>query len=229
MDGLLVDSEPIWHDVEIDVFGRHGVPLTVAALSRDQGDVPRRRRRALVPRATPGAGRPGTRSRSRSPKPWPGASKRRWSSSPAPCTPWTSGGPGRGAGAGVVVAAPAHRRRGAPLGLAERFAVVAFRRGRGDRKARPRHLPHHGAAPRGAPGACVVFEDSAAGVLGAVKSAGMACVAVPEDDPTAASGRPGAGGEVRRCTTCWHAPMWCWARCSSSTRRVGTVSAARPA
>ena len=43
------------------------------------------------------------------------------------------------------------------------------------------------------PGACVVFEDSAAGVL-AAKGAGMACVAVPEADPTAASRLPSAGG-----------------------------------
>jgi beta-phosphoglucomutase-like phosphatase (HAD superfamily) len=44
-----------------------------------------------------------------------------------------------------------------------------------------------------APNRCVVFEDSAAGVL-AAKRAGMACVAVPEADPTAASGTAGAGG-----------------------------------
>ncbi|MHB8682085.1 MAG: hexitol phosphatase HxpB [Acidimicrobiales bacterium] len=29
MDGLLVDSEPLWHRAEIDVFGRYGVTLTV--------------------------------------------------------------------------------------------------------------------------------------------------------------------------------------------------------
>jgi beta-phosphoglucomutase-like phosphatase (HAD superfamily) len=46
------------------------------------------------------------------------------------------------------------------------------------------------------PGACVVFEDSAAGVL-AAKGAGMVCVAVPEADPTAAPvGARGAGETV---------------------------------
>jgi beta-phosphoglucomutase-like phosphatase (HAD superfamily) len=38
-----------------------------------------------------------------------------------------------------------------------------------------------------APEACVVFEDSAAGVV-AAKGAGMACVAVPERDHSAGSG-----------------------------------------
>lgn len=28
LDGLLVDSEPVWRAAEIDVFGRYGVPLT---------------------------------------------------------------------------------------------------------------------------------------------------------------------------------------------------------
>src|SRR5580704_17849125 len=37
MDGLLVDSEPIWHQVEIDVFGRHGVPLTVERCLETKG------------------------------------------------------------------------------------------------------------------------------------------------------------------------------------------------
>jgi len=37
MDGLLVDSEPIWHHVEIDVFGRHGVPLTVERCLETKG------------------------------------------------------------------------------------------------------------------------------------------------------------------------------------------------
>ncbi len=30
MDGVLVDSEPLWHQAEIEVFGRFGVPLTEA-------------------------------------------------------------------------------------------------------------------------------------------------------------------------------------------------------
>ncbi len=116
MDGLLVDSEPIWHDVEIDIFGRHGVPLTVRALPRDQGDVPRRRRRALVRPLPLERGVAPTTWRPRSSRPWPGASKRRWSSSPGRSTPSTSVA-ARGAvlGAGVVVAATAHRRRGAPV------------------------------------------------------------------------------------------------------------------
>ena len=37
MDGLLVDSEPIWHDVEIDIFGRYGVPLTVQRCLETKG------------------------------------------------------------------------------------------------------------------------------------------------------------------------------------------------
>jgi phosphoglycolate phosphatase-like HAD superfamily hydrolase len=30
MDGVLVDSEPLWHEAEIEVFGRHGIALTSA-------------------------------------------------------------------------------------------------------------------------------------------------------------------------------------------------------
>ena len=37
MDGLLVDSEPVWHEVEIDVFARHGVPLTVERCLETKG------------------------------------------------------------------------------------------------------------------------------------------------------------------------------------------------
>ncbi len=30
LDGLLIDSEPIWQRVEVDVFGRYGLELTLA-------------------------------------------------------------------------------------------------------------------------------------------------------------------------------------------------------
>jgi sugar-phosphatase len=37
MDGVLIDSEPIWQDVEIDLFGRLGVPLTRAMCAETMG------------------------------------------------------------------------------------------------------------------------------------------------------------------------------------------------
>lgn len=37
LDGLLIDSEPLWHRAEIEVFGRHGVELTVAMCRSTKG------------------------------------------------------------------------------------------------------------------------------------------------------------------------------------------------
>ena len=37
MDGLLVDSEPLWHEAEIDVFGRYDVALTVELCRTTKG------------------------------------------------------------------------------------------------------------------------------------------------------------------------------------------------
>lgn len=37
LDGLLVDSEPLWHRAEIEVFGRYGVELTVAMCRSTKG------------------------------------------------------------------------------------------------------------------------------------------------------------------------------------------------
>jgi sugar-phosphatase len=37
MDGVLIDSEPIWQDVEIDVLGRLGVPLTREMCTQTMG------------------------------------------------------------------------------------------------------------------------------------------------------------------------------------------------
>jgi HAD superfamily hydrolase (TIGR01509 family) len=37
MDGVLVDSEPLWHEAEIEVFGRHGIALTSADCAETTG------------------------------------------------------------------------------------------------------------------------------------------------------------------------------------------------
>jgi mannitol-1-/sugar-/sorbitol-6-/2-deoxyglucose-6-phosphatase len=37
LDGLLVDSEPLWHIAEVEVFGSHGVPLTVEMCTETKG------------------------------------------------------------------------------------------------------------------------------------------------------------------------------------------------
>ena len=79
------------------------------------------------------------------------------------------------------------------FGLADRFAVVHSAEDEVVGKPDPAIFLTTARLLGVSPGACVVFEDSAAGVL-AAKGAGMACVAVPEADPTAASELPGAGG-----------------------------------
>jgi sugar-phosphatase len=79
------------------------------------------------------------------------------------------------------------------FGLVERFEVVHS--GEDEELSKPDPAIFLSTARMLAvtPGACVVFEDSAAGVL-AAKGAGMICVAVPEADPTTASRLPSAGG-----------------------------------
>ena len=37
LDGLLINSEPIWKRVEIDVFSRHGMPVTEKDLMQSVG------------------------------------------------------------------------------------------------------------------------------------------------------------------------------------------------
>src|SRR5580698_7802088 len=37
LDGLLVDSEPLWHEAEIRVLRTHGVPLTVEMCRETKG------------------------------------------------------------------------------------------------------------------------------------------------------------------------------------------------
>jgi len=193
MDGLLVDSEPIWHEVEIDVFSRHGVPLTVERCLETKGmylgdavehwyarypwtgatraevaaeivDAMARRLEAAV-ELKPGAIHALDFCRAR------GAVLALASSSPR-----------------RLIDAVVRR-----LDLGERFAVVHSGEDEPVGKPDPAIFLTTARLLGVGPDTCVVFEDSAAGVL-AAKGAGMACVAVPEADPTAASGLPGAGG-----------------------------------
>ncbi|HEY7948339.1 MAG TPA: HAD-IA family hydrolase [Acidimicrobiales bacterium] len=180
MDGLLVDSEPLWREAEIDIFGRLGVPLTEQLCLETRGMVLTEVTRHWFDRhgwdgPDPDAvaaeiidAMEALLSRSVAAKP------------------------------GVVPALASCRARGMRLAVASSSprrlvdAVV-------DRlRLRPWFDVLHSAEnePAGkpdpavflttaemlgmAPDRCVVFEDSPAGIQAAV-AAGMACVAVPED------------------------------------------------
>ena len=193
MDGLLVDSEPIWHEVEIEVFGRHGVALTVERCLETKGMFLGDAVQHWYARY-----------------PWTGASRHDVAaeiveSMVRRLEDAVEAKPGavhaldfcaaRGAALALASSSPrrlidAAVRR---LGLAGRFAVVHSAEDEAVGKPDPAIFVTTARLLAVAPGACVVFEDSAAGVL-AAKGAGMVCVAVPEADPTAASELPGAGG-----------------------------------
>jgi mannitol-1-/sugar-/sorbitol-6-/2-deoxyglucose-6-phosphatase len=193
MDGLLVDSEPIWHDVEIEIFGRHGVPLTVERCLETKGMFLGDAVEHWYARY-----------------PWTGATR-------GDVAAEILDAMARGLEAAVELKAGAvHaldfcQAHGAVLalasssprrliesvvrrfGLTERFAVVHSGEDEELSKPDPAIFLSTARLLGVVPAACVVFEDSAAGVL-AAKGAGMVCVAVPEADPTAASSRPSAGG-----------------------------------
>ena len=193
MDGLLVDSEPTWHEVEIEVFGRHGVPLTVERCLETKGMF-------LGDAVAHWYAR----------YPWSGASRdavaaeivEAMADRLADVVELKSGASHalefcRGRGAVLALASSSPRRLidtvVRRLGLAGRFAVVHSAEDEVLGKPDPAIFLTTARLLGVAPDACVVFEDSAAGVL-AAKAAGMVCVAVPEADPTAASELPGAGG-----------------------------------
>jgi sugar-phosphatase len=186
MDGLLVDSEPIWHEVEIDVFGRHGVPLTVERCLETKGMFLGDAVEHWYARY-----------------PWSGASRQdvaieiveamaRRLETAVELKPGASHAlefcARRGALLAVASSSPrrlidAVARR---FGLAERFAVVHSGEDEVVGKPDPAIFLSTARLLGVAPHGCVVFEDSAAGVL-AAKGAGMRCVAVPERDHSAGS------------------------------------------
>lgn len=183
LDGLLIDSEPLWVRAEIDVFGAAGVDLEEADCARTKGlridDVvaywhalypsrfrlpPREVELRLVDRVvelvrTEGRPLPGI-ARAVASARAAGAKLALASSSPPP-----------------IIEAALER-----LGLADTFAVVQ------SAAEEPFGKPHPAVFLRTAerlgvsPLRCVVLEDSMTGVV-AAKSARMGCVAVPFDHP----------------------------------------------
>jgi len=192
MDGLLVDSEPVWRQVEVEVFGRHGVPLTLEQCLETKGMFLGEAVEHWYVR-----------------HPWEGASRDDVAheiveamavrlADDVELKP------------GVWHALDFCGRRGVPLalasssprrlievavrraGMAARFAVVHSAEDEAAGKPDPAIFLTTARLLGVDPAACVVFEDSPAGVV-AAKAAGMVCVVVPEGDALSAPG-PGAPG-----------------------------------
>ncbi len=179
MDGLLIDSEPLWHEAEMDVFGRYGVPLTVEMCRRTKGNF-------VGEVAEYWYGQ----------YPWPGPS-------PAAVAAEVIDAMARLLEDRLVLKAGAHhvldffRQKSIPMALASSsprrlidvvvaralppgaFAVVCSAEDEKAGKPDPAVFLTAARLLGVAPDRCVVFEDAPAGVQSA-KAAGMTCVAVPE-------------------------------------------------
>jgi sugar-phosphatase len=192
MDGLLVDSEPIWHEVEIEVFGRYGVPLTVERCLETKGMFLGEAVEHWFARY-----------------PWDGPSRRTVSAEvvegmAARLEEAVELKPGashaldfcQARGARLALASSSPRRLidvvVRRFGLASRFAVVRSAEDEVAGKPDPAIFFTTARLLGVTPDACVVLEDSAAGVR-AAKAAGMACIVVPE---TVRGSAPRGGGDV---------------------------------
>lgn len=186
MDGLLIDSEPLWVRSEIEVFGAAGVSLTeedcaltkglrvddvVAYWHRRRGfaaapaDVERRlvARVAELVRAE-GRALPGIETALAAARSERSRRIALASSSPMP-----------------IIEAALQR-----LGLASTFDVVASAEGETHGKPHPAIFLRTAGRLDVSPLECVVLEDSMTGVI-AAKAARMRCVAVPSDPPAGPS------------------------------------------
>lgn len=180
MDGLLIDSEVLWHQAEIEILGALGVPLAVEGCRSNKG--------MFVEEVTAH---------------WYGLYP--WGADPTPDEvavtivdrvielTLTTGELKPGAEHAVDLCAV----RGLPLavasssqyrlidaalehfGLRSRFALVHSAEDEAYGKPHPAVFLTTAAKLGAAPRRCVVWEDSPAGVL-AAKAASMACIAVPE-------------------------------------------------
>lgn len=182
MDGLLVDSEPIWREAEVEVFRSLGVPLTLEMCHQTtglrvddvvawwmrrhpwEGPSPAEVQERLIARMVE---RLGTDCR-----PKPGVAR---------ALEWAEG---HGLRLALASSSPMRIIEAAlgALGIRDRLQVVR------SAEAEPYAKPHPGIFLRTAadlgvePEACLVFEDSLTGVI-AAKAARMRCVCVPEVHP----------------------------------------------
>jgi mannitol-1-/sugar-/sorbitol-6-/2-deoxyglucose-6-phosphatase len=186
MDGLLIDSEPLWREVEMDIFGRLGLPLTTELCLETRGMV--------LDEVTAHWYRL---------YPWPG---------PTPAAVAAEITEAMASllatrlvlKAGALDAVAECRKRGLLLAVASSsprrlieltveamnaaswFSVLHSAQEEAAGKPDPGVFLTTARLLGVEPGRCVVFEDSPAGVEAAL-GAGMTCVAVPED--------PGMGGD----------------------------------
>jgi sugar-phosphatase len=181
MDGLLIDSEPLWRRVEMTIFERLGVPLTEERCFETRGMVVGEVARHWYEL-----------------HPWTGPSPEAVAeeivdamadqlatgvvlkAGAVAALSWC-----RARGLGLAIASSSPRRLievvVEALGLARWFSVLHS--GQEEKMGKPDPAVFLTTARRlgVAAGGCVVFEDSPAGVRAAV-DAGMRCVAVPEGD-----------------------------------------------
>jgi len=179
MDGLLVDSEPLWHEAEIGILGGLGVPLAASSCRQTKGMFVGEVTRYWFERF-----------------PWSGPSPDEVAVQVVDeviALVTAKGSLKPGVGRALTLC----RRHEVPLAVAssseyrlidvvlEHFGLAGDFKLVYSAEDEPYGKPHPGvflttAARLGvAPDRCVVWEDSPAGVL-AAKAARMACVAVPE-------------------------------------------------
>jgi HAD superfamily hydrolase (TIGR01509 family) len=179
LDGLLVDSEPLWHEAEISVLGSYGVPLTVEMCRETKG------------RYVSEAVQHWHDRYPWDPPDFPKVISEILDALDELVSTRLE------LKAGVQHALSECTKRGLRLAVASssplRIIVAALERFDLDGIFEAACSAEHEAAGKpdpavfltaaqllgAAPGACVVFEDSVAGIR-AAKSAGMLCVAVPE-------------------------------------------------
>ena len=182
MDGLLVDSEPLWVRAEIDIFGELGLVLTEADCAKTKGlrvdDVV-----AYWYARHPWEARPTAEVEARLIARVAGLVREEGRALPgiasAICVAREDGRRLALASSSprVIIRATLER-----LGLTDAFDVVQ------SAETEPAGKPHPGIFLRTAehlgvsPLECVVLEDSLTGVI-AAKAARMACIAVPFDHP----------------------------------------------
>lgn len=178
MDGVLIDSEPLWRRAEIEVFGAVGIALTEADCMRTTGlridEVVafwQRQRTWAGPTAVAVAQGIVTRVVElvqQQGEPLPGA---------FPALDFFAA---RGLPLGLASSSPRRLIDAvlARLGIGPRFAAVHSAEGEALGKPDPAVYLHAAEQLGHHPARCVAIEDSIPGVL-AAKAAGMGCIAVP--------------------------------------------------